>query len=681
MAGFAIISLVSILVGALLGAVWFVADSTLAVAQQPDPVEINIQERINLTDSPQALGSITLTIQEVVVVAEDIATGQGLTFREGREEGEGEAGEEGREEGGGEAGEEGREEGGGEAGEEGRESSNGRGLIGRVVSIDRDAIVVHVLGQDIRVLLSRDTGFWLPSDFNAGIDDILLDPPERVAIVTDGPAGSGTSTARFVTMIPSQATRAHQRVVAAEIRADGFTAADRQGNISLVAGGRGIESGDSLVLLVQGEQSGTSQRRQRLLTPASSVFDRLNLMAESQPADSDRSLELLKLRLQNQEDEENALLETRDRSASEYGSSLDKALGRSSQNRGEIRKDSSTLSDFNPAQIECIFHVLGFIPKDESHLSTEELALINEKCPADNEPPTIRIVSTDALDSVEPETVIVLTAETSDDGYIVNVEWIVDGIAQPSDLEIPATITVKVPLGVSTYVVEAIAKDDEGAKSTDTATITVKIGSPPKTGSVPVAVIISPEKSEAEITEGDAITLKGKAESESEKGIASAEFTVDGKSYLATLIDGVWVAEVTLPVGPGASSEISSSVLPHVFVGTATIDRVPATDGTVISASVVGGDSSTSLVSFTATDDFGTSAPDSLKITVLAKQVQIGTAVVISGAYTLVANQMVGKSYSGKTVSFRTGDRVADQSGTWTSGGADELNLTWDSPK
>jgi hypothetical protein len=64
----------------------------------------------------------------------------------------------------------------------------------------------------------------------------------------------------------------------------------------------------------------------------------------------------------------------------------------------------------------------------------------------------------------------------------------------------------------------------------------------------------------------------------------------------------------------------------------------------------------------------------------VAEQAQIDASVVTGGMYSIMTNQLSSGSHNGKAVSFRTGDRVAGQSQVWTSGRADELNLTWGGP-
>ena len=127
-------------------------------------------------------------------------------------------------------------------------------------------------------------------------------------------------------------------------------------------------------------------------------------------------------------------------------------------------------------------------------------------------------------------------------------------------------------------------------------------------------------------------------------------------------------------------SSIGPNIIPHIFVGTATIDGAPAPDETVITAWVAVTDAFTSVITFGAIDGNPNTAFEAITIIVPAEQAQIGASVVTGGMYSIMTNQLSSGSHNGKAVSFRTGDRVAGQSQVWTSGRADELNLTWGGP-
>ncbi len=84
-------------------------------------------------------------------------------------------------------------------------------------------------------------------------------------------------------------------------------------------------------------------------------------------------------------------------------------------------------------------------------------------------------------------------------------------------------------------------------------------------------------------------------------------------------------------------------VPPHVFVGTATID--------------------------------GARAPDGITVSVWVDGQQAASATVSGGSYTISVDQGEA-SFAGKRILFKVGGIEAEQSGTWSYGGGDELNLT-----
>jgi len=106
---------------------------------------------------------------------------------------------------------------------------------------------------------------------------------------------------------------------------------------------------------------------------------------------------------------------------------------------------------------------------------------------------------------------------------------------------------------------------------------------------------------------------------------------------------GLLVGMVLLFTLPATVS--AQRVMPHVFVGTASLDGVAAPEGTAVSAWVAGAEAAT-----------GTTGA--------------------GGAYTLLVDQGDEESYAAETVSFKIGDSEADETGSWVEGGADELDLS-----
>tara|TARA_B100000315_G_scaffold259171_1_gene313984 strand:- start:200 stop:1558 length:1359 start_codon:yes stop_codon:yes gene_type:complete len=89
---------------------------------------------------------------------------------------------------------------------------------------------------------------------------------------------------------------------------------------------------------------------------------------------------------------------------------------------------------------------------------------------------------------------------------------------------------------------------------------------------------------------------------------------------------------------------LAQAAPPHAFFGSATVEGIPAPDGTVITAWI---------------DDS-----------------QVASTTMSEGRYTVVVVEPEGVHYPGETVSFKVGDVEADQTAVWEQGGVNQLNLT-----
>ena len=85
-------------------------------------------------------------------------------------------------------------------------------------------------------------------------------------------------------------------------------------------------------------------------------------------------------------------------------------------------------------------------------------------------------------------------------------------------------------------------------------------------------------------------------------------------------------------------------VIPHAFLGSATVNGSPAANGTVVAALVDGQ--------------------------------QVAAKSVTSGAYPVLLVEPSGESFDGKTVTFTIGGIAAAQTFVWQQGAVTELNLT-----
>ncbi len=94
-----------------------------------------------------------------------------------------------------------------------------------------------------------------------------------------------------------------------------------------------------------------------------------------------------------------------------------------------------------------------------------------------------------------------------------------------------------------------------------------------------------------------------------------------------------------LPLGASAQR-----VIPHAFLGLATVNGSPAADGTVVAALVDGK--------------------------------QVAAKSVVGGSYPVLLVESTTESFSGKTVTFTIGGIQAAETALWQQGEVTELNLT-----
>ena len=90
-----------------------------------------------------------------------------------------------------------------------------------------------------------------------------------------------------------------------------------------------------------------------------------------------------------------------------------------------------------------------------------------------NPPPTIDITSPVDGDKVIEGDRIMISADAADDGSVASVAFNVDGIEQVSLTNAPYSFEFDVPMGISSFILEAIATDNDGASTTASRTVSV----------------------------------------------------------------------------------------------------------------------------------------------------------------------------------------------------------------
>lgn len=97
---------------------------------------------------------------------------------------------------------------------------------------------------------------------------------------------------------------------------------------------------------------------------------------------------------------------------------------------------------------------------------------------------------------------------------------------------------------------------------------------------------------------------------------------------------------------PDPLPERDNSELPHVFVGTVTIDGTPAPDGTEVSVWLEQYDS------------------------------PLGTGTSVGGSYSVLANQFGSSSFGGRRVVFKINGEESGETAIWEKGGATILDVS-----
>jgi hypothetical protein len=146
----------------------------------------------------------------------------------------------------------------------------GRGFTGVITEIQGNSIIVQTKGPAVLLFIDEHTRIEAPPDDNLGFEHLRENTSGRIAVLADntvtdaeGSLNGSVITAKQITIVPSKATRSHRRAITTEVADRRLQALDADGRLSdvAVADSGGVESGESLVLLVRsGGQSGSADQ-------------------------------------------------------------------------------------------------------------------------------------------------------------------------------------------------------------------------------------------------------------------------------------------------------------------------------------------------------------------------------------------------------------------------------------
>ena len=253
---------------------------------------------------------------------------------------------------------------------------------------------------------------------------------------------------------------------------------------------------------------------------------------------------------------------------------------------------------------------------------------------------------------------------------VVTVVFTIDGVDQTPISAPPYAMRYFVPFtsdaAPAPLKITATATDGTGDSVSDSVSVNIvrKV--------TDVNVRITSPAANARATAGDTLVIKAETDNDSE--IAFVTFNVGGVDTVVTT--SPFTHTYVLP-GRATTAPATSNVPPNVFVGSVTLGRSPAPNGTVVTAWIAGTDSTNLSIKVTATANTGETDIASITIPV-SGAINAGQTTVTQGEYVLNAAQPSGQSFAGKTVTFTIGDKNASQTGTWQQGGATILDLSAD---
>ena len=286
----------------------------------------------------------------------------------------------------------------------------------------------------------------------------------------------------------------------------------------------------------------------------------------------------------------------------------------------------------------------------------------------DDPPPTVTITMPTQGDTAIGGSTLTVTATASDNVAVASVVFHLNGEPQAPIVQPPYTIQITVPdiSGPETsgseqnapsltppLNIQATATDNLGQTATSNVVI-------PISAAAPTVKITSPPEGST-VREGATIT----ATAEVSDRISTVKFTFGGLS-LPALTQAPYVVRCGVPISTLAP-QAPSSVPPHVFVGTTSINGAAAADGTVVSAFVEAPLTSTLTLKVTATGIDGQTS-EAVRSFNLVRLLPAGEATVTGGGDSIKVVQPSGQSFGGKTVVFRASGQDTGQRAVWAQG-------------
>ena len=432
-----------------------------------------------------------------------------------------------------------------------------RGFIGHVVGLSGDSVTVRSDGQSVILLVDDQTEINAPPDMNVGVDVLATDPASRVAVFADRVPDDDPVIALRITVIPSQATRQHTRVVLTGVAGPArLEAVDANGNEINLVGEQDPDAnpGDSLVVVFQGNIE-LGDVKIIGSVKSTEIEERLDNFVDTEIGDPVNNARLLNLRELRDLEEKRRLNDTANNADGEdrevVRATIDFTVrridlrevqpGAGDQfincSRGAINRWRAGNPQL-PQLTEVDIIVFGALTSDEQ----QEIA---QNCgrsarTADAEPPQVTLTAPSAGPSVTPGSTVTVIAEATDNVGVTAVAFSVNGESRATVLQAPYQLEVVVPDGRTSLDIEATARDAAGNTASDAIFFSVNLARP----APPTVSITSPTGPTA--TEGETIVLAADASDEGE--VVSVVFTVNGTD-LDPIAAPPYSVDYTVPSG------------------------------------------------------------------------------------------------------------------------------------
>ena len=407
----------------------------------------------------------------------------------------------------------------------------GRAVIGIVVEVTTDAVTVSTQQGLVRLVADANTIVSAPPLRDVGLGAILTDPPSRLAVLVDRASEGGglwnePVPALGITVIPSESTRRHLRLVVTEAPTEDrirFIDADGEDTELAAKGVKGAKKGDSVFVLVG--RSFTGLERVIAARDALSVTRRMLRLAQEATAgtgDPSKRAPLLKLLQQHQDSKKNQLQQILDKATTQgVKESIEETMQALRGGPGDFTEQLERAE-----RLKFQIDDLGASSDSDEGISVAEESRAlpsNSICNIPEYiPPTVRITSPQEGSIVLFGAVITISAEAEDEQGVIDwIEFVVNdvdlGIYTPAEASIG--IEYPVPFGSGALTIEATAKDACANTATDTLRVGVLQSSPPSVD------IDSPVDGE-DLIAGSAVTVEVKADDDGQ--VVSVEAVLTG---------------------------------------------------------------------------------------------------------------------------------------------------------